>query len=77
MSQHIIQYTVEALFTISNGSLVCIALTVTSCGCLVSEQKFGKQVQSKPLSDPAAVKCGLNRFAWLSKHQVIFFRDEF
>lgn len=58
MSQHIIQYTVEALPTISHGSLVCITLTVTSCGCLVSEQMFGTQVQTKVLSDPAALDFG-------------------
>lgn len=43
MSQHIIQYTVEALSAISHGSLVCITLTVTSGVCLVSEQMFGRQ----------------------------------
>lgn len=58
MSQHIIQYTVEALSTISHGSLVCITLTVTSCVCLVSEQMFARPVQSKLLSDPASVECG-------------------
>lgn len=64
MSQHFLQYTVEALSTIPQGSVVCFTLTVTSSGRLVSEQMFGRQVQSKLFSDPAAVCCGFKN-GWL------------
>ena len=66
MSQHFIQYTVESLSTILHGSLVCISLTVTSCGCLVSEQMFGRQVWSKLLSHSAAVDMGSKSVGYLS-----------
>ena len=66
MTQHFIQYTVESLSTILHGSLVCISLTVTSCGCLVSEQMFGRQVWSKLLSHSAAVDRGSKRVGYLS-----------
>lgn len=61
MSPHITRYTVKALSPLYQGSVVYIALTVTSCSCLVSEQMFSRQVKSKLLSRSAAVKCRLTK----------------
>ena len=68
MSQHIIQYTVGALSKISHGSLVCITLTATSCGCLVAEQMFSEASAIQTVFWCCCSSLwGSGRVAWLSK----------